>query len=111
MKLRIPAALAFTLIGCGEPKKPVIDAKVADARVDGSGPCSVVCFADGTDAGVCPDPPQCTTPSGEYGECPPGCFCTAICFPDEPNSGACETNPPRCAGPYRECPSGCTALS
>ena len=105
MKLRVPAVLAVSLLGCGEGKKPPQDARLVDA------PCGVFCFDDGTDAGMCPDPPACVTASGEYGECPGGCFCTAICFPDVAGSDACETNPPRCAGPERTCPEGCTPLS
>jgi hypothetical protein len=105
MKLRVPAMLAVSLVGCGDTKKPLADAKVVDA------PCAVYCFSDGTDAGVCPDPPACVTENGPYGECPAGCFCSAICFPDVPGSGACETNPPQCAGPERTCPTGCTPLA
>ena len=105
MKLRVPAMLALTLLGCENTKKPVADASVVDTL------CGVVCFSDGTDAGVCPDPPACVVANGEYGECPPGCFCTAVCFPDVPNSNACPTNPPRCATPDRTCPEGCTPLA
>jgi hypothetical protein len=105
MKLRVPAVLAVSLLGCGEAKKPPSDAKLVD------GPCQVLCLDDYTDAGMCAEPPMCVAVNGQYGECPGGCFCTSMCFPDVPGSGACETNPPRCAGPERTCPPGCTPLS
>jgi len=108
--LRVPGALVVTLLGCnGDNVRS--DAAVADASPFGDGNCAVVCFADGTDAGVCPDPILCVR---DDRTCPPGCMCTSYCFP---RTAQGEMNCPtdngglQCAGPNRECPEGCDPVS
>jgi hypothetical protein len=100
-RLRIPAALAFAILGCNG-KSPV-----ADAPIDGDGTCQVFCYPNGTDAGVCPSNPyQCVSANRM---CPAGCDCTTFCFPRTPEG---EQNCPttmgvQCAAPDRTCPAGC----
>src|SRR5262245_20742300 len=77
--LRIPAALAFALLGCDDAR-PVADAGVADTGVDGT--CAVFCLPDGTDVGVCPSNSfQCVAADHT---CPGGCMCSTYCFPRTP---------------------------
>jgi len=65
--LRIPAALAFTLLGaaCGKAASPPIDAAVADAAC-------VPCIYQAGDNGNCP-PPTCAT-GANHDVCPEGCI-------------------------------------
>ena len=65
MSLRIPAALAFTVVsaavGCGD-QKPALDAST----------CAVYCMPQPPGGGSCP-PPTCAT--GEHHDvCPSGCI-------------------------------------
>jgi hypothetical protein len=111
-RLRVPAALTVTVLGCNGGQ-PLADARLADGALTdshyvpfGDGNCGVVCFSDGTDAGVCPDPIVCVS---EDRMCPAGCMCSTYCFP---RTAQGELNCPThdgldCAGPDRECPDGC----
>jgi len=81
-KLRIPCAIAFTVVtttasvggvmsacGHGSSPPPPSDGAIADGN-DG-GLCELFCIPDDTtDAGTCPDPPPCADPEGN---CPAGC--------------------------------------
>jgi hypothetical protein len=101
-RLRVPAVLAFALVGCGGDKPP------ADANTA----CSVLCIPDGTDAGVCPSSPYACVSAQEH-TCPAGCVCTAYCFPRTPQG---EMNCPTasglmCAAPDRTCPDGCDPVA
>lgn len=61
--------------GCNGDKPPADarlgdgDARLWDSIPCGDGNCQIVCFRDGTDAGVCPDPIVCVSPDRM---CPPG---------------------------------------
>jgi len=120
-KLRVPAALAVALLGSAagcDGDKPGTDSgvmigdgkPVADASVYGDGNCGAVCFADGTDAGVCPDPIVCVS---DDRTCPAGCMCTRYCFPRTPEGQMnCPTDDGLdCTGPNFECPPGCEAVA
>lgn len=117
-KLRVPAALVVAALGC-DGAKPAADAAadatgrdalLYDASLFGDGNCGAVCFADGTDAGVCPDPIVCVS---DDRTCPPGCMCTRYCFP---RTAEGEMNCPTsdgldCSGPNFECPPGCEPVA
>lgn len=83
-RLRIPAAIAFTvvagtatvagitssLIACGHGESPT-DGSVTDGTPFPDGGCAVFCIPDPeSDAGVCPEPAPC---ADEMGNCPAGC--------------------------------------
>lgn len=106
--------LAVAVIGCDgdnapSDARPGRDALLTDAMPYGDGNCGAVCFPDGTDAGVCPDPIVCTS---EERTCPAGCFCTAYCLPTtalgEMNCPRPDGGFPQCAFPDFTCPEGCT---
>jgi len=75
--LRIPAAIAFTVVAgtagvttaitaCGHGESPPNDGAISDGTTDGS-QCELFCIPDGTDAGVC------NTCADTMGNCPVGC--------------------------------------
>lgn len=113
--LRIPAVLAVAVLGCNGDKPrtdagTIGDAKVADSAPYGDGNCGAVCFADGTDAGACPDPIVCVR---DDRTCPAGCMCSRYCFP---RTAEGEMNCPAddgldCTGPNFECPPGCEPVA
>ena len=114
--LRIPAVLTVAVLGCNG-SAPAADARLADGQLFdsyfqpyGDGNCGAVCFSDGTDAGVCPDPIVCTSAERT---CPAGCMCTRYCFPQTAEG---EMNCPAddgldCSGPNFECPPGCEPVA
>jgi hypothetical protein len=115
-RLRIPAVLTVAVLGCNG-STPVVDARLADgAPADGyyipfgDGNCGAVCFGDGTDAGVCPDPIVCVA---DDRTCPAGCMCTRYCFPRTPEGRMnCPTEDGLdCTGPNFECPEGCEPVA
>ncbi len=107
-KLRVPAALVVALVGgsgCGDD---------SEARKDtGDGTCAVICFPDGSDAGVCPDSPWVCVSETLPHECPSGCTCSTYCFPRTAEGSAnCPTDDGLdCASPDRTCPAGCDPVS
>lgn len=109
-RLRVPAVLAVVVLGCDGDKGPS-DARIGDGMniVFGDGNCGALCFPDGSDAGVCPDPVVCT--SNER-TCPAGCFCTSYCLPTtaqgELNCPRPDGGFPQCSFPDQTCPDGCT---
>jgi hypothetical protein len=108
-RLRVPSVLVVAVFGChGESVRT--DGRISDAAPFGDGNCSVVCFPDGTDAGVCPDPLLCVR---EDRTCPAGCMCSAYCFPRTAQGQMnCPTDDGLdCAGPDRTCPDGCDPVS
>lgn len=82
-RLRIPAAIAFTviagtatvagltsLVACGHGESPT-DGSVSDGTPFPDGGCAVFCIPDTeSDAGVCPEPAPC---ADDMGNCPAGC--------------------------------------
>ncbi len=74
--------------------------------------CAVICFPDGTDAGVCPDPFVCVSDTEPHA-CPAGCTCSTYCFPRTAEGSAnCPTDDGLdCAAPDRTCPAGCDPVS
>lgn len=83
-RLRIPAAIAFTVItgtatiagvaslvgACGHGESPT-DGAISDGTPFPDGGCAVFCIPDlESDAGVCPEPAPC---ADDLGNCPAGC--------------------------------------
>jgi hypothetical protein len=104
--LRVPAALVVVVIGgaggagCGDDSRAKRDAATSV--------CQVICYPDGSDAGVCPETLTCVSETLPH-SCPSGCTCSAYCFP---RTAEGELNCPTadgldCAAPDRTCPAGC----
>jgi hypothetical protein len=72
-RLRIPAAIAFAIGTAGTAIAIAGAATSCDGKgsmpVDAQEGCMLYCIPDGTDAGVCPSPIQCS----DAGACPAGC--------------------------------------
>jgi hypothetical protein len=101
-RLQLPAVLAFTVVGCGDGSGGKRDGGATGDAIA----CGVLCFPDGSDAGVCPEPYVCVS---ESRTCPAGCTCSTYCFPRTPEGEQnCPAEPDlQCAAPDRTCPDGC----
>jgi len=115
-RLRVPTVLAIAVLGCNGEKPrtdagtTISDGRVPDSAVFADGNCGAVCFPDGSDAGVCPDPVECVR---DDRTCPAGCMCSRYCFPRTPQGQMnCPTDDGLdCSGPNFECPDGCEAVA
>lgn len=70
--LRIPAVLAFTVLGAAASLGSCGD---EESRLDAA-MCERYCIYQGSDNGACP-PPTCATGSN-HDQCPPGCIPTPV---------------------------------